>query len=128
MTARPVKPTAITRSHLCARPEPTASQQLTVQVSDGIITITATGHVDRLTAAAFREDLFEVWPVCAGILTVDLSACTYLSNDAVRALQEIWRRPTRAHGELRVIASHPAIADALDAANIPRIRTPQVRP
>ncbi|MEV8378802.1 STAS domain-containing protein [Kribbella sp. NPDC056861] len=95
------------------------------EVTDGVVTLTVIGHVDRLIAATFREELFEVWPVCAGTLTVDLSACTYLNNDAVRALQEVWRRPTRARGELRVIASHPAITDALDTANIPRIRTPQ---
>ncbi|QNE18268.1 STAS domain-containing protein [Kribbella qitaiheensis] len=99
------------------------TDRITIRVGDGVIVLTAIGRIDRLTAARLREDLLDVWPACAGILTVDLSACTYLSIDAVHALQEIWRRPTRAYGRLRVIANHPDVIAALDAANIPRVRT-----
>ncbi|MBB5835872.1 STAS domain-containing protein [Kribbella italica] len=96
--------------------------QITVQVADGMIVVAATGRIGRFVAAELRDDLLQIWPACAGILAVDLSACTYLSVDAVRTLQEIWRRPTRAGGELRVLANHPDVVTALDDANIPRIR------
>ncbi|MEV8378795.1 STAS domain-containing protein [Kribbella sp. NPDC056861] len=115
MTARITAP-AITTTHSYAQSTSAVSRQVTIEVSDGLVTLTATGQVDRLTSATSREDLLEVWPVCVGILTVDLSGCTYLSVDAVRALQEVWRWPTRARGELRVIAGLPDVTAALDAS------------
>ncbi|WP_405059599.1 hypothetical protein OG474_43670 [Kribbella sp. NBC_01505] len=96
--------------------------RVTVLVGDGMIVIAAVGHLDRLTAVTFRQELRESWPVCAGILAVDLSACTYLAVDAVHALQEAWRRPSPARGQLRVIADHPDVVAALENANIPRMR------
>ncbi len=98
--------------------------EFTVQVSDGVIVVAATGWIDRSNAGALRSELLQIWPACAGTLLVDLSACSYLSVDAVRTLQEIWRRPTSAGGELRVLATHPDVVTALESASIPRIRTP----
>jgi anti-anti-sigma factor len=96
--------------------------RVTMQVGDGVVVIAAIGRIDQLAAVAFREELLEVWPVCVGTLVVDLSACTYLSIDAVRVLQDIWRRSPPGRAQLQVTADHPDVTAVLDAAHIPRIR------
>ncbi|NEA32382.1 STAS domain-containing protein [Streptomyces sp. SID13031] len=103
---------------------PDPLNRVTVATSDGMITVAATGRIDQLTAVTFRAELLAVWPVRVGMLTVDLSACTYLSIGAVRALQYIWRHHPLGGGQLQITAEHPEVIAALDTANIPRVRVP----
>jgi anti-anti-sigma regulatory factor len=89
-----------------------------VRVADRSVVVAVTGEVDQRGAVRLRAELLDLLPVCAGVLTVDLTACAHLGEDGAQVLLQARRQAERGPSRCRIMveAVRPEVRHALDAA------------